>query len=217
MSGFFTYLFSVLLSPWQEFAGVPAPSWNGQGWKQGCVRAQGHQREDKSCCLPPTYTLSANKVSLLPSPKAGQECAAWADSSSFCPPRAPLWVVCAQGECEWGGGQNQEHPATNQDAVGDSASFPNCKLPGNIKEAPGMKGGICHSPCDLGQVTLTEPESCVVPLWDGDCDICTPGFSWGGSSRWCSLRCTPQLRLPINTTDWVAYTAAASFSHCSGS
>lgn len=74
------------------------------------------------------------------------------------------WPVPEESVNEVAGrARSAQPPDPSQDAVGDSASFPNCKLPGNIREALG-KGWICHSPCDLSQVPLTESESCVLLL-----------------------------------------------------
>lgn len=74
---FLKYLVSVILSHWQEFAGVLVPSWSDQGLEMElCVFPVTPAGKTKATLSPPTYTLSTSGVSLLPSPKAEKECTA---------------------------------------------------------------------------------------------------------------------------------------------
>lgn len=75
----------MLLSCWQEFAGVLVPLWNDQGLETELRVLPGTpEGQTKAAVSPPTYTLGVNWVSLLPSPKAGKECAVEAEFL-FCP------------------------------------------------------------------------------------------------------------------------------------
>lgn len=108
----------MLLSCWQECAGVLVPWGNDRGLEMElCVlpgTPEGQTKAAVSPPCPPTYTLGVHWASLLPSPKAGKECAAKAEFL-FCPsPQVTTlgWPVPKESG-EWGRGQSQEQPANS--------------------------------------------------------------------------------------------------------
>ena len=109
--------------------------------KRSCVYSQGHQKGGQkplSPPPPPTYTLGVYWVSLLPSPKAGKECAAEAECL-FCPSppqRSPLWggrcLRSVLNEVEGRAGSSQP-PAGKKSRT--PPPLPNCRSQGEVPGA----------------------------------------------------------------------------------